>query len=114
MARSTDRTVFKRDAERRFPHRIDIPVPGSGLGRRLTDMLDWCREHVVADDWAQHGHGERRKGEAPVDFARFYFMNHVDADAFRSRWRGDADEANRGRERAVMRKVGLFGSDFRQ
>jgi len=58
-------------------------VPGSGLGQRLTDMLSWCRENVTAGAWDQHGHSERRKGEAPIDYARFYFANEADAAAFR-------------------------------
>ncbi len=73
-------------AERRFPHRVDVPVPGSGLGRRLTDMLNWCRENAPPGAWAQHHHSERRKGEAPTDFARFYFANEADAEAFRREW----------------------------
>jgi len=73
-------------AERRFPHHIDVPVPGSGHGRRLTDMLDWCRDNVAAGAWAEHGHSERRKGEAPADFARFCFADEMAAAAFRRRW----------------------------
>jgi hypothetical protein len=88
MARATDPNTFKREAERRFPHRVDIPVPGSGLGRRLTDMLDWCRDHVAADGWAQQGHSERRKGEVPQDYARFYFASEADTAAFRKLWAG--------------------------
>jgi len=84
--RATDRTARKKEAERRFPHHIDIPVPGSGLGRRLTDILDWCRENVPAGTWAQHHHSERRKGEPPADFARFYFLYEAVAEAFRRRW----------------------------
>ena len=86
MARATDRNSFQRDAERRFLYRVDIPVPGSGLGRRLTEMHDWCRQNVVPSGWAQHGHGERRRGERPVDFARFYLATEADAEAFRKRW----------------------------
>jgi len=68
------------------PHHFDVPVSGGGLGRRLTEMLDWCRENVLAGTWAQHHHSERRKGEAPADFARFYFMDEADAEVFRRRW----------------------------
>jgi hypothetical protein len=46
--RPTDRNRFQRDAERRFPIKVDIPVPPGGLGRRLTDMLDWCHANVAA------------------------------------------------------------------
>lgn len=33
-----------------------------------------------------HGHTERRKGEAPADFMRFYFSTDYDAETFRKRW----------------------------
>jgi len=62
------------------------PVPGGGRGRRLTDMLHWCRENVPAGTWAQHRHSERRTGEAPRNFARFYFVSEADTEAFRRRW----------------------------
>ena len=52
----------------------------------LTDMLDWCRENVPAATWAHHHHSEPRKGEAPADFARFYFLYEAVAEAFRRRW----------------------------
>jgi hypothetical protein len=77
MARATDRNAFKNDAERTFPHRVDISVPGSGLGRRLTDMHAWCSAN------------ERRKGFQPVEFARFYFMREADAASFRAQWVAD-------------------------
>ena len=89
MSPLTDRTRFQREAERNFPHRVDIPVPPGGLGRRLTDMHQWCRENVTAGEWAQHGHQVRRKGECPADFARFYFSTTGNAEAFRWRWGGD-------------------------
>ncbi len=84
--RATDRNASKKAAERRFPHCVDVPIPGSGLGRRLIDMLDWCGENVPADTWAQHHHSERRTGETPRDFARFYFVSEADTEAFRGRW----------------------------
>ena len=59
--RTTDRTAGKKAAESKFPHRVDVRVPCSGLGRRLTDMLDWCRENVPAGTWVQHHHSERRR-----------------------------------------------------
>jgi hypothetical protein len=82
MARATG----KKSAAAKFPHRVDAPIPSSGLVRQLTDMLDWCRFHVAADAWAEHGHSERRKGEASLFLARFYFMNEADAEAFKKRW----------------------------
>jgi hypothetical protein len=89
VARPTDRNTFKRKAERIFPHRVDIPVPGTGLGHRLTDMLDWCRTHLLADAWAEHGHSEKRKGEAALFFARFYFANGAVVVTFRKVWAAD-------------------------
>src|SRR5262250_77645 len=44
----------KREAGRRDPHRIDIPVPLFGMGGRLNDMRAWCAEHS-AGQWEQHG-----------------------------------------------------------
>ena len=68
------------------PPRPDVPIPGAGLGRRLTDMLEWCRESVASGAWEQHHRSERRMDEVPVDYARFYFANAADAEAFRRRW----------------------------
>ena len=86
MARATDRNSFQKEAEARFPqHRVDVPVPESGLGNRLTEMHDWCREKFVIA-WAMHAHQERRKGERPVDYVRFYFESATDAEAFRRQW----------------------------
>jgi hypothetical protein len=86
MGRATDRNSFQKAAERKFPIKVDIPVPSGGLGRQLTDMLDWCHANVAAGAWAQHGHQVRSKGECPVDFARWYFLSDTDAEAFRRRW----------------------------
>ena len=79
------RTPFKREAEKRFPHKVDIPVPSDGLGALLNDMLSWCREH--AGEWAQHGHSEAGEpGQPRTDYARFYFQREEDAAAFRAVW----------------------------
>jgi len=86
MPRSTDRNTFKREAERTLPHRVDIPVPEGGLGRRLNEMQAWCRAHVAPGAWADHGHSEKRKGDAPAYFAWFYFAKETDAGAFRKLW----------------------------
>ncbi len=76
----------KEWAERRFPHRVDIPVPDDGLGRRLDTMLAWCRENMEAGEWAQHGHTEYQPPELPTHVARFYFMEAKVADTFRQSW----------------------------
>jgi hypothetical protein len=31
-------TTCRREAECRFPHRVDVSVPGSGLGQRVSDI----------------------------------------------------------------------------
>ena len=51
----------RREAERRYPHHVDIPVPSGGLGKRLADMHDWCHDHVAAGGWEQHGHSDDRR-----------------------------------------------------
>ena len=76
----------RRGAERQFPHRVDIAVPELGLGDRLNAMHAWCYEHVTDGTWDQHHHSERRAGEQPIDYARFYFSSEADAEAFRQRW----------------------------
>jgi hypothetical protein len=63
-----------------------VPIPASGLGNPLTEMMMWCRQSVLAGAWAQHGHSEGHKRNRPADFARFYFATEVDAEAFRRQW----------------------------
>jgi hypothetical protein len=48
-------------------------------------MLDWCRTHIAAGAWAEHGHGEKRKGDAALYFSRFYFANESDAGSYGGR-----------------------------
>jgi hypothetical protein len=77
----------RRDAERKFPHRVDIPVPDGGLGKRLTDMIDWCGGRFA--DWTFHGIiDENRRDERgiPIDLVRFYFMDEIAAQQFREQW----------------------------
>jgi hypothetical protein len=81
------RHPFKDEAERRFPHKVDIPVPGDGLGRDPTAMPEWCRARVPQPAWAYHGHTVRpSKRAAPVHCARWYFAEATDAEAFKQRW----------------------------
>jgi len=85
MART--RNPRKREAETRYPFRVDVPVPPViGLGGRLNAMQDWCRANIAAGAWDQHGRSEKALGQVPVDFARFYFATEADADLFRWRW----------------------------
>lgn len=84
MNRSTN--MRKREAEARFPYKVDILIPAMGLGNQLTDMVIWCRENVTAGEWAQHNHSEHRKDEASIAYARFYFASETIAEAFRRQW----------------------------
>jgi len=45
MARTNTR--LKQQAEKRFPHKFDVPVPPGGIGKRLNAMLAWCGEHAA-------------------------------------------------------------------
>jgi hypothetical protein len=78
---------MKLAAERKFAHRVDIPVPPVvGLGNRINEMEAWCRANFHADQWAHHGHREKEPGQIAKDYARFYFLTEADADLFRWRW----------------------------
>jgi hypothetical protein len=66
---------------------VNIPVPGNGLGRDLTAMLEWCRERVPRPGREYHGHTARpSKYKPPVHCARWYFTEEADAEAFRQAW----------------------------
>jgi hypothetical protein len=84
MVQRKARHPFKDEAERRFPYKVDIPVPELGLGRDLTAMLEWCRERVPRPGY---GHTARpSKHKPPVHCARWYFIEEADAEAFRQAW----------------------------
>jgi hypothetical protein len=92
MGRAIDRNRVQKDAEAKFPHRVDVPISASGLGNRLTGMMVWCRQNVPAGAWIQHGHSEGHRYSRPADFACFYFTTESDAEAFRQRWQpGDGE-----------------------
>lgn len=94
--RSTDRNRFHKDAEARFPIKIDVPVPEHGRPWPFAGMLAWCRENIAAGAWAQHGLVDKRRRDdrgIPIDFARWYFANEADAEAFDRRWLSGAAAA---------------------
>ena len=76
----------KSEAERNFPHRVDIHVPAGGLGNRLNQMLAWCVMNFRAEDWDQHGASIKEPGKIPMSYAHFYFATSEDADLFRWTW----------------------------
>jgi hypothetical protein len=85
MARSTDRTRSRRDAEDRYPIKVDVPVPTDGRPWPFGEMLAWCRENVTLG-WEQHGFMDKKRRDErgiPIDYARFYFVSDADAEAFR-------------------------------
>jgi hypothetical protein len=84
MPRGAPRNPFQEEAERRFPHKVDVPAVHDG---DLTAMLDWCCEWIPGPRWACHGYVVGgHQGKPPVHRARWYFSDAVDAQAFRRRW----------------------------
>jgi hypothetical protein len=89
LVRATNRTAARRDAERRFPHTVDMHVPLDEVDVRIRDMVAWCWQCAKPGAWEQHSHhGLRRRGdsELSLDVVRFYFMDARVAEAFRGRW----------------------------
>jgi hypothetical protein len=82
-------TASKKDAEAKFPIKIDMPVPAGGESWPFAEMLAWCHANVAAGAWAQHGHMDKKRRDdhgIPIGFARWYFMSEADAEAFKKRW----------------------------
>lgn len=80
---------FRHAAEQRFKHKVDIEVIYPGLGQRLNEMHDWCREKLKPDDWAQHGYMEKPNSiDVPRDYVRFYFEHRAMAELFVNAWGG--------------------------
>ena len=70
-------------AERRFPVRIRIAVPPSGLGQRYTQITAWLDENCGADGWAITPSGTRG---VLNDAVSVYFADATLASAFVARW----------------------------
>jgi hypothetical protein len=81
-------TRLKQQAEKRFSHKVDVPVPPGGIGKRLNAMLAWCREHAARGFWDCHGHRVRAADDTLQQFARFYFADAPIAQAFKREWLG--------------------------
>jgi hypothetical protein len=88
MARATGHTTAKRDAERRFPHKIDMRMPPNERDARVRGMVAWCWQRAKAGAWEQHGHDGPSGGDRGLlpAVVRFYFMDAGVAAAFRGRW----------------------------
>jgi hypothetical protein len=76
-------------AEARFLRNVDIAIPDSGLGRRLIEMMAWCRDRMMADEWDSHTHTQRTPAGTPITSVRFYFSTEADAAAFKKQWGTD-------------------------
>ena len=70
-------------AERRFPVRIRIAVPPTGLGQRHAQITAWLDENCGADGWAMTASGTRG---ALHDALSIYFGDATLASAFVARW----------------------------
>src|SRR6516165_784692 len=70
-------------AERRFPVRIRIAVPPSGLGQRYTQITAWLGENCGADGWVMTPSGTRGTLN---DALSIYFADAALASAFVARW----------------------------
>ena len=89
MARPTDRNRSRKDAEARFPLKVDVRVPAYGEPWPYVEMLAWCQANVAAGASAQHGFMDRKRRDdrgIPIDFARWYFLNDADGGVFGGRW----------------------------
>lgn len=54
MGRYKSVLMAQKDA-REFPYHVEVPVPPTGLGKRLDIISDWLGQNV-GPDWRQHGH----------------------------------------------------------
>ena len=89
MARPTDRNRSRKDAEARYPIKIDLRVPPSSEPWPYTEMLQWCRDNIAAGAWQQHGFMDKKRRDdqgIPIHFARWYLLSDADAEAFKNQW----------------------------
>lgn len=88
MARAAGHTAAKRDAERRFPHKIDMRMLPNERDVRVRGMVAWCWQRAKAGAWEQHGRDGPSSGTDGLlpTVVRFYFMDAGVAAAFRGRW----------------------------
>jgi hypothetical protein len=70
-------------AERRFPVRIRLGIPPSGLGQRHPQMMAWLDENCGSDGWAMTPSGMRG---VLNDAVSIHFADATLASAFVARW----------------------------
>jgi hypothetical protein len=71
------------DAEHRFPVRVRVGVPATGLGQRLNQMQAWLDENCGASGWAMTPAG---MSGVINDALAIYFPDATLASAFVARW----------------------------
>jgi hypothetical protein len=74
--------IAKRQIDREYPHQVAMRVQLGGLGLRLLQLNDFCREHAMPF----RTHTDRRDGE---DFIRYCFGDPAHADTFASTFSGE-------------------------
>jgi hypothetical protein len=80
MGRYKSVLMAARDAKE-FPHHVDVPVPGNGLGKQMDWMAEWLRREFGAE-WRSHG-----AVPAGVHVSRYMFRTRMEAEKFESAWR---------------------------
>ena len=88
-ARALGHIAAKRDAERQFPHKVDMRILPNEVGARVRGMVAWCWQRTEPGAWEQHGRDDlSRRGDdgLALDVVRFYFMDARVAEAFKGRW----------------------------
>jgi hypothetical protein len=72
-----------RDAEREYPVRVRLALPGNGLGKMIEEMHAWLDENCGADGWTIAPAGTRG---VVNDAIAVYFRDATLAAAFVARW----------------------------
>jgi hypothetical protein len=72
-----------REIKRRFPVRIRVAVPNTGLGERLNQMQLWLDQNAGSDGWAMTPSGERG---VLNDAISIHLADATIASAFVARW----------------------------
>ena len=65
------------DVDRRFPIRVKVRVPNTGLGTLIVEMELWLEATFGAD-----GYGQGPAVAAGMDATAYHFMSIPDAQAF--------------------------------
>lgn len=86
-----------RQNEQHYPHIVEMPVPGGGLGRRLDEMHGWHRGRFLE---SRSGHGRTEVTTEIVSYIRWCFKDARDAEDFKAAFGGEIVPPKRGRRRS--------------